>query len=93
MEAGLLEDAEVSLRVAGLLGFKPSRIVAVGQSLGSGVATALVARHVFGALLLDSPFNFLTDVAADRYPLFPVRWLMRDTFRSDHRIGTLAIHL
>jgi fermentation-respiration switch protein FrsA (DUF1100 family) len=86
-EAGLIEDGEAALRQAAALGFPISRILLVGQSLGSGVATALAARRAFAGLLLDSPFSSLVDVAADRYPAFPVRWLMRDTFRSDLRIG------
>ena len=39
------------------------------------------------ALILDAPFTSTADVGAAAYPFVPVRWLMKDTFRSDERIG------
>jgi fermentation-respiration switch protein FrsA (DUF1100 family) len=86
-EAGLIADGEAGYREARALGFDDKRIVLLGESLGSGVAVALAARHPVGALALDSPYSSLADVAAYRYPIFPVRWLVLDSFRSDRRIS------
>lgn len=89
-EAGLILDAEAAYHRAETLGWEASRIVVVGQSLGTGVATALAARHRFAGLLLDSPFAALVDVAAERHPAFPVGLLMRDRFRSDRIIADVG---
>ena len=72
------------------LAFRPARIVAMGESLGTGVAIDLAARHQVGALVLDSPYSSIVDVAAAHYWMFPVRLLMRDQFRSDEKIGEVA---
>ena len=86
-EAGLILDGEAGYAEALSLGADPKRLVVFGESLGSGVAVALAATHPVGALVLDSPFTSTVDVAADRYWMFPVRTLMRDTFHSDERIA------
>ena len=46
-----------------------------------------------GRLVLEAPFTSAADVAARRYPLVPVRWLMKDQCRSDLRIGSVAAPL
>jgi fermentation-respiration switch protein FrsA (DUF1100 family) len=92
-EDGLLRDGEATYGKAIALGFSPAGIVAMGESLGTGVAVDLAARHPIGALVLDSPYSATVDVAAARYWMFPVRWLMRDQFRSDLKIGQAATSL
>ena len=89
-EEGLHNDAEAGYAEALALGATPRQIVAMGESLGSGVAVPLAARHEIGALVLDSPFSSIVDVAAAHYWFFPVRFLLRDQFRSDEHIG--AVH-
>ena len=57
----------------------------VGESLGSGVAAYLAGTYsnkIAGAVLI-SPFNDLTDVARNQYPLLPVRLILVDRFPSD----------
>ncbi|MGO9740020.1 MAG: alpha/beta hydrolase [Roseiarcus sp.] len=91
-EAGLHRDAEAGYREA-LSRVEPSRIVILGESLGSGVAVALAARHEVAALVLDSPFTSLADVAAMRFPIFPVRSLMRDRYDSAALISRVTAPL
>jgi fermentation-respiration switch protein FrsA (DUF1100 family) len=67
--------------------YDPRRLVLYGESLGSGVAVRLAAERPVGGLILDAPFTSAEDVAALRYPFAPVRWLMRDPFRSADVIG------
>jgi fermentation-respiration switch protein FrsA (DUF1100 family) len=62
-------------------------IVLHGQSLGSGVAVRLAAEVEVGAVILEAPFTAAVDVAAERFPWLPVRWLMLDQFRSRDHIG------
>jgi len=89
-EAGLLADGEGAYARALAIGVAPERIVAMGESLGSGVAVALAARRKVGALVLDSPYSSIADVAAALYWMFPVRALLRDAFASDRRIGRVV---
>jgi uncharacterized protein len=89
-EAGLLLDAEAAYAKAIDLGYTSRQIIVFGESLGTGVAVALASRHAVAGLVLDSPYSSTVDVAAASYWMFPVRWLMLDTFRSDQRIGLVT---
>jgi fermentation-respiration switch protein FrsA (DUF1100 family) len=96
-ERGLKLDGEAAYAAAIASGVAPERIVPLGESLGSGVAVALAARHKVGALVLDSPYSSIVDVAAATYWFAPVRALLRDPFRNDLLIGavqapTLIVH-
>jgi uncharacterized protein len=86
-ETGFHLDGEATYAEALALGVPASRLVVMGESLGTGVAVALAARHDVGALVLDSPFSSIVDVAASLYWIFPVRLLMRDRFQSDEKIA------
>jgi uncharacterized protein len=88
-EEGLHTDAESAWREARDLGFDGDNIVIMGESLGSGLAVALASSHHAAALVLDSPFSSLVDVAAARYWMFPVRLLLQDQFRSDLLIANV----
>ena len=89
-EAGLHHDAEAAYKEAMALEAPPGRLVVMGESLGTGVAIALAGRHPVGALVLDSPYSSIVDIAAARFWMFPVRLLMVDTFRSDEKIGKVS---
>lgn len=89
-ERGLKLDGEAAYRTAVESGVAPERIVPMGESLGSGVAVALAARHNVGALVLDSPYSSIADVAAAAYWFMPVRALIRDPFRNDLLIGSVS---
>jgi uncharacterized protein len=96
-ERGLKLDGEAAYAAAIASGVAPERIVPLGESLGSGIAIALAARHKIGALVLDSPYSSIVDVAAAAYWFVPVRALLRDPFRNDLLIGsveapTLMVH-
>ena len=86
-EAGLLLDANAAYDAALAKGYRPERIVVVGESLGTGVGVALAARRVVGGLALEAPFSSAVDVARALYWMFPVDLLMLDQFRSDLRIA------
>ena len=88
-EAGLLHDAAAAYAFAAGL-YPAQRIVLWGESLGTGVAVALAAEHQVARVLLESPFTSAVDVAAATYGFVPVRWLMKDTFRSDQRVAKIS---
>jgi pimeloyl-ACP methyl ester carboxylesterase len=91
-EAGLLEDGVAAYDFA-VVRYSPARVVPWGYSLGSGVAVAMAATRPVGALVLEAPYTSIEDVAASKFPLFPVRWLIHDRFRSDRLIGALKVPL
>jgi dienelactone hydrolase len=51
---------------------KPSRIIAVGFSIGSGVAATLAAQRDLDGLILVTPFDSLKAVAQALYPWVPI---------------------
>jgi fermentation-respiration switch protein FrsA (DUF1100 family) len=91
-EAGLLTDAQTAYGFAAAR-YPAARIAVWGESLGTGVAVGLAAERPIGRLVLEAPFTSAADVAARRYPFVPVRWLMKDQFRSDLRIVSVAAPL
>nr|WP_319386031.1 alpha/beta fold hydrolase [uncultured Roseibium sp.] len=63
-------------------------IIVHGESLGSGVATAVAAERPDTALLvLEAPYTALVDMAAASYPWLPVGFLMKDQMKTRERIG------
>lgn len=62
-------------------------IVLLGESLGTGVATAVATQRDARALVLEAPYTATVDVAAERYPWLPVKMLMIDQFVSRDRIA------
>jgi hypothetical protein len=62
--------------------YRPRRVVAVGVSLGSGVAASLAARRPLSALILVTPFDSLKNVARQIYWWLPVSLLMRHDLDS-----------
>jgi pimeloyl-ACP methyl ester carboxylesterase len=79
-ENGLAADADAAVRALRELGYGAERTLYFGESLGSGVVTALQARHSPAGMVLRSPFTELADVGAHHYPWLPVRALLRDRF-------------
>lgn len=88
-EAGLIADARAAYDFA-TARYPVQRIVLWGESLGTGVAVALAAERPVGRVLLESPFTSISDVAAQLYWFLPVRLLVKDSFRSDQRVGRIA---
>jgi pimeloyl-ACP methyl ester carboxylesterase len=60
----------------------PHGVVAMGRSLGSGVATALASQRPIAGVVLVSPYDSLVSVAQSAYPFLPVRIMLRHRFDS-----------
>ena len=85
-EVGLRADARAVWAEA-RRSHQPSEIVLMGKSLGGGVALGLAAELSEGgqtplALVVESTFRSVADVAAQAYPWLPVRRLLRHPFDS-----------
>ena len=55
----------------------PERTIAVGFSIGSGVAASLAGKRPLDGLILVTPFDSLKAVASGHYPFVPVGTLFR----------------
>lgn len=80
-ETGLHTDARTAYDWV-TRSYEPSRLVAYGESLGSGVAVRLASEQPLAGLILDAPYTSTADVAGLTYWYVPVSWLMLDQFRS-----------
>ena len=65
----------------------PAAIAVVGRSLGSGVASYVASRRPVERLALVTPFDSLAAVAQSHYPMFPVRWFVRDSYDSARHLA------
>ncbi len=50
------------------------------------MATYVAAHREVSKLALITPFDSIVNVAQDRYPLYPVAWLLDDKYDSLNRI-------
>lgn len=64
-----------------------SQIIVFGRSLGGAIASWLASNHKPGALILESTFTSLSDVAAKFYPYLPVRLLLRFKYHTAEYLG------
>jgi len=63
---------------------KPKRVIAVGLSIGSGVAAELAAKRMLDGVILVTPFDSLQAVAQAMFPWLPIGPFF------DHQIDTAA---
>lgn len=86
-QEGILEDATTMFDWAAEKGFP---LVIWGRSLGSGPSTYVASIRDAQALLLETPFLSAVTVAAERYPMLPVYWVMQDQFPVNEWIVDVA---
>jgi fermentation-respiration switch protein FrsA (DUF1100 family) len=91
-EDGLIRDARAAYDFAAAR-YPAQRLVLWGESLGTALAIALAAERAVGGVMLDAPFTSAADIGAAAYPFVPVRWFMKDPFRSDLRIAKVSAPL
>lgn len=97
-EEGTYKDAEAAWRyLVEERRVNPDRIVIFSRSLGGGIASWLASRHTPGALILESTFTSIPDIAARIYWFMPVRLILRFKYDTAERLSkvncpTLIIH-
>jgi hypothetical protein len=93
-EAGLHKDAMAAWQwVTSELGADPSRIAIHGRSLGGGVAVQLAAAVNPGALVLESTFTSIVDLAKEHYRWLPVGRVLEHRFMTREFAGQLSCAL
>lgn len=89
-EQGTYRDAEAAWRyLIEQRQVNPNEIIIFGRSLGGGVASWLAQSYQPGALILESTFLSLPDIAATIYPYFPVRLLLRFEYDTGEHLRSV----
>jgi fermentation-respiration switch protein FrsA (DUF1100 family) len=89
-EAGTYRDAAAAWHyLVDARHIAPQEIVIFGRSLGGAIAAELASRTRPAALILESAFTSVPNMAARLYPWLPVRWLSR--YRYDTQSALEAI--
>jgi fermentation-respiration switch protein FrsA (DUF1100 family) len=85
-EQALFADAlKIYDHVAALPGVDAKRIIVMGRSLGSGVATYLASRRPVAAVVLVTPYDSMAAVGRAHYPFLLVGLLLKHPFDSVQR--------
>jgi hypothetical protein len=63
--------------------FPESDIILYGRSLGTSIATHVASENTPKKLILESPFYNMEDVAKSRFPILPVKQLLKYKFETN----------
>ncbi len=89
-EAGTYRDAEaVWDYLISEQQLSAQNIIIFGRSLGGGIATWLARKHPPAALILESTFTSIPDMASLMYPYLPIRWMGRIHYPNLERIDQI----
>jgi pimeloyl-ACP methyl ester carboxylesterase len=58
------------------------KVVAMGKSLGTGVAVYLATQRPLTGVILVSPYDSVAGIVKEKYPFVPVNYLLRHPFDS-----------
>ena len=88
-EAGLYLDGLAMYQAALDAGFASGQVVVFGRSIGAAVALDVAVKRPVGALVLESPFLSLPELARRHYPFVPAA-LVRTQFDSRRKIARVS---
>ncbi len=88
-EKGLYNDARSAVSWLENQGIMKKDIILYGESLGTGVATEIAQSNNFAGIILESPFTSMIDAAKNKYPIFPIEFLLKDKFESSKKIKNI----
>lgn len=69
---------------------KDREVIAIGRSLGTGVATYLASKRDIKGVILITPYDSILSIAQKQYPIFPIKWLLKHKFESIKYIQNVA---
>lgn len=90
-EQALYADAAAVLDLLEKKGFDAKKIVLVGYSLGSGVASEMAIRNRARALVLIAPFTSIPAVAGRHAPFLPTSLLVGDKFDTLSKAARITL--
>ena len=88
-EEGLYKDANAAVDWLKNKNINEESIIIYGESLGTGVAVEIAQNNNFAGIILESPFTSMVDAGASKYPIFPIRLLLKDKYESDKKIKNI----
>ena len=88
-EAGLYKDALGALKWLNEKGIPNDKIILYGESLGTAIATEVGQNENFAGIILEAPFTSMVDMGQKIYPIFPVKFLLKDKYESKNKIKNL----
>ncbi len=71
-------------------GITPERIVIYGESLGAAAAIDIASQRDAAGLILSAPFLSMQAMARKQMPWFPTSLLLKDKYRSDLKMPSIA---
>jgi fermentation-respiration switch protein FrsA (DUF1100 family) len=87
-EKGIYRDADAAWRyLTNERGVPAGEIVIFGRSMGASAATKLATRQQPLALIVESSFTSIPDIAQEIYPWLPARWLSHLRHATRDHIG------
>ena len=66
------------------------KVIVIGRSIGTGVATYLSSQRKTTATVLITPYENMIDVAFEKYPFVPIGLLIKHPFESDKYAQTIT---
>lgn len=90
-EKGLIRDARAAYDyLLSREDVDPAKMIGYGESLGGAVVIDLAGQRPFAALIIDSTFTSLSDMAKIALPLYP-RFLIQNRMDSLRKVKNLTI--
>ncbi len=80
-EQGLYLDAEAAISYLKAQHYPLAQTIMIGESLGTGIATAMALKYKFKGLFLITPYTSIADRAAEIYPFMFAQYLTKDNFK------------
>ena len=74
-------------------GIPAERLVIFGWSLGAAVAVGLASTVDARAVVLEGAPSSIAAIGQERYPLFPIRWIIRNPFNAIETVGGIRAPL
>jgi uncharacterized protein len=88
-EQGLYQDARSAVKWLINQGAREENIIIYGESLGTGVATEIAQNQNFAGIILESPFTSMVAAGKSKYPIFPIKLLLKDKYENDKKIKNI----
>ena len=90
-EQGLYQDARSAVEWLIKQGVIEENIIIYGESLGTGITTEISQNRNFAGIILETPFTSMVAAGKSKYPIFPIKLLLKDKYENDKKIKNIKI--
>ena len=88
-EKGLYQDARSAVKWLVKQGVIEENIIIYGESLGTGITTEIAQNKNFAGIILETPFTSMVAAGKSKYPIFPIKLLLKDKYERDKKIKNI----